>query len=161
MLLEAEQGNLQVELESILISAILDGLRSYFSGYSPDKVHNLIIHNYEQPVSVSSCLPLLLRVLVNMVKNALEDTQPPEQVHVRFEENKDTAYFIVHNPGYIPEAIALQIFKRSFSTKNAHGRGLGTYCMKLFGEQYLKGKVGFSSSENDGTTFYIGLPYEH
>ena len=33
-----------------------------------------------------------------------------------------------------------------------------TYSMKLFGEQYLKGKVWFSTSEDKGTTFFISVP---
>ena len=31
------------------------------------------------------------------------------------------------------------------------------YADKLFGEQYLNGKVGFSSSEDEGTTFWVEL----
>jgi sensor histidine kinase regulating citrate/malate metabolism len=48
------------------------------------------------------------------------------------------------------------MFKRSFTTKGI-GRGLGTYSMKLLGEKYLKGKVGFESSKQNGTTFYIEI----
>jgi hypothetical protein len=32
--------------------------------------------------------------------------------------------------------------------------------MKLFGENLLKGKVGFDTSETGGTTFWITLPAE-
>lgn len=42
--------------------------------------------------------------------------------------------------------LLLRIFQRSFSTKGAKGRGLGTYSMKLFGETYLGGQVSFRSS---------------
>ena len=55
------------------------------------------------------------------------------------------------------EAVRHQIFQRSFSTKGP-GRGLGTYSVKLFTEQYLKGKVGFESLEGKGTTFFVSLP---
>jgi sensor histidine kinase regulating citrate/malate metabolism len=62
----------------------------------------------------------------------------------------------VHNQGFIPKDVQLQIFQRSFSTKG-EGRGIGTYSMKLLGEKYLKGKVRFESLDKNGTTFYIEI----
>jgi sensor histidine kinase regulating citrate/malate metabolism len=52
----------------------------------------------------------------------------------------------------------MQLFQRSFSTKAATGRGVGTYSMRLLGEQYLGGRVEFTSREPDGTTFTLILP---
>jgi sensor histidine kinase regulating citrate/malate metabolism len=63
----------------------------------------------------------------------------------------------VTNKGEIARDVQLQLFKRSFSTKTTNGRGIGTYSMKLFGERYLDGNIGFNSS-NGRTTFYIELP---
>jgi sensor histidine kinase regulating citrate/malate metabolism len=60
------------------------------------------------------------------------------------------------NPTYMTEETKLQVFQRSFSTKGIN-RGLGTYSMKLLGERYLKGKVGFTSDEKNGTHFFIRL----
>jgi len=60
--------------------------------------------------------------------------------------------FSVHNPEFIPTEIQGQIFKRSFSTKG-QGRGLGTYSMKLL-SSFVKGKVWFTSSPQEGTTFF-------
>jgi sensor histidine kinase regulating citrate/malate metabolism len=93
-----------------------------------------------------------------MVKNALEATTIGEEVRVWYENRGGQPCFFVHNPGRIPEQIALQIFKRSFSTKGEPGRGLGTYSMKLFGEQSLGGKVNFTTDDKEGTCFYIVLP---
>jgi signal transduction histidine kinase len=55
------------------------------------------------------------------------------------------------------EAVRLQIFNRSFSTKGP-GRGLGTYSVKLLTEQYLGGKVGFTTDPKQGTTFQVTIP---
>ncbi|MGK0289243.1 MAG: sensor histidine kinase regulating citrate/malate metabolism, partial [bacterium] len=65
--------------------------------------------------------------------------------------------FSVHNPAVISKDIQLQIFQRSFSTKGEN-RGLGTYSVKLLSEQYLNGKVRFSSEAGKGTTFYVRYP---
>jgi sensor histidine kinase regulating citrate/malate metabolism len=50
----------------------------------------------------------------------------------------------------------MQVFMRSFSTKGTQ-RGLGTYSMKILGEQHLGGTVDFTTSDTEGTTFFIIL----
>ena len=64
----------------------------------------------------------------------------------------------VHNGEVIPPEVQARIFQRSFSTKARHGRGLGTYSMKLFGERHLGGEVSFKSTPQAGTEFAIVLP---
>ena len=88
-----------------------------------------------------------------MLKNALEATLTDGKITIGCNSNKEHVFW-VHNPTFIPEKNQLQIFQRSFSTKGGN-RGLGTYSMKLLGENYLKGQVGFVSNENTGTKFYI------
>ena len=90
----------------------------------------------------------------------MEATKPPERINVKFEIRDGQPCFIIHNPGLIPNEIALQIFKRSFSTKSSHSRGLGTYSMRLFGEKYLGGQVSFTTDEQNGTSFFMTLPAE-
>lgn len=100
---------------------------------------------------------LLQRTLVNMLKNALEASAAGKTVTLGCTESEQTVRFWVHNEAVIPHEVQLQIFKRSFSTKG-EGRGIGTYSMKLLGEKYLGGKVGFTSNTSDGTTFWLDLP---
>ncbi len=100
---------------------------------------------------------LLKRILLNMIKNAAEASPENGLVRITFAWNKGLAVFRVNNQGTIPSGVRAQIFQRSFSTKG-HGRGLGTYSMKLFGENYLNGKVYFQSNDKSGTTFTIELP---
>jgi signal transduction histidine kinase len=158
MLLQAEQGELQINLEPVKVSDVLAELASQFSGYPADKIQCLDITVPDSSPIILSYRSLLLRVLANMVKNAFEATRPGQRVTVRFEVCEEGSRFEVHNPGMIPEEVAQQIFKRSFSTKGTPGRGLGTYSMKLFGEQYLGGSVNFTTSPGDGTRFFITLP---
>ncbi len=54
--------------------------------------------------------------------------------------------------------MARRIFQRNFSTKAEAGRGIGTFSMKLLGEEVLGGKVSFTSTENDGTVFVLSHP---
>jgi signal transduction histidine kinase len=94
-----------------------------------------------------------------MVKNALEASHAGQTVTIGCRNLVDAVEFSVHNPNVMPRSVQLQIFQRSFSTKGA-GRGLGTYSMKLLSEQYLHGQVAFTSSAEEGTTFYARYPRE-
>jgi signal transduction histidine kinase len=101
---------------------------------------------------------LLGRVLGNMLRNALEATQPGGTVTLTCESCADRVVFSVHNAAVMPEHVQVRLFRRSFSTKGGRGRGLGTHSIKLLGEQYLRGSVTFVSREPEGTTFSISLP---
>lgn len=104
-------------------------------------------------------VPLLLRVLANMITNACEASQPGQEVRVVARlVDPSTASWSVWNPGAIPEAVQRRVFQRNFSTKSGGGRGLGTYSMKLLGETFLRGRVRFTSSPDAGTTFELQLP---
>jgi len=92
-----------------------------------------------------------------MATNAAEATPDQGSVSIICQNKPGVVVFSIHNIGAIPDGIQLQIFQRSFSTKG-NGRGLGTYSMKLFGENYLQGKVYFTSDEKEGTRFTIELP---
>jgi hypothetical protein len=100
-----------------------------------------------------------MRILLNMAKNAAEATPDGGSIEVICRKGDEIASFSIHNKGIIPDDIRLQIFQRSFSTKG-YGRGLGTYSMKLFGENYLKGRVYFTSDEKEGTIFTVEVPIE-
>lgn len=100
---------------------------------------------------------LLKRVLGNLLKNALEAAAPGQTVRAGCEDAEGGVRFFVNNPGHMLKEVQLQVFSRSFSTKGL-GRGLGTYCVRLLSEHYLKGRVGFTSEPGEGTTFFLWLP---
>ena len=107
--------------------------------------------------SMCSNRTLLNRVINNMLKNAIEGSNPGETITMGCERHDLKVTFWIHNNGFILPDDQLQVFQRSFSTKGM-GRGLGTYSMKLLTEKYLGGKVYFNSSENKGTTFFAEFP---
>ncbi len=157
-LLQAEQGALTLAEESTTVEALFSMLEPVFDMHAVAHGRRLVIESPPIPEVITTDVALLLRVLTNMVKNAFEAIEKGEMVRVWFERRGSDAVFLVHNTGFIPEDVALRIFQRSFSTKAKEGRGIGTYSMKLFGEQYLRGKVDFETDELTGTTFSIRLP---
>jgi CheY-like chemotaxis protein len=156
-LLYAEQDCLQVKLQSCAPNDLLTTLVTIFSVHPAAKGCSLSAVAVHARQLLYTDPSLLLRVLINMVKNALENCPRGEVVRIWFERHGTAAGFLVHNPGMIPDDIQPHIFERYNSTCGP-GHGLGTYSMKLFGEKYLLGKVSFTSTREEGTCFSIFLP---
>jgi CheY-like chemotaxis protein len=157
LLARAEQHELEVKLNVIRVEEIFHHLNEIFLIQVTEEKKFIKFLPFAQKDHFKTDRNLLLRVLVNMVKNALEATPPEGTVTVGFEWCNLSPVFRVHNLGYIDPRYQRHIFERSFSTKG-NGRGIGTYSIKLFGEQYLKGTVSFASNPEEGTTFVIQLP---
>jgi signal transduction histidine kinase len=101
---------------------------------------------------------LLQRVLVNLALNALEASQPGDTVRIGADTTRERILFSVWSRAAIPREVRPRIFQRYFSTKPGMARGQGTYTARLIGEKYLKGRVDFDTSEEEGTTFTFELP---
>ncbi len=154
----AEGGRLGAKVQEVAVNDVLEETRRLCAGYADGMGRRLRVVLQRRPRSIRTDSSLLTRVLVNMVRNAVEASKRDETVKMWYRLKNGCAAFSVYNRGAMKEDVALSIFRRSFSTKGERGRGIGTYCMKLFGEQYLGGKVSFTTSRKKGTTFTIVLP---
>jgi signal transduction histidine kinase len=158
LLLQAERGELRLKFRHIKAAEILEALEGQFRQHELARTRILEI----RPAGRSDVLftepELLERVLANMILNGLEAAPAGARVVVWFEPQQGRPAFHVLNPGAMPEESARQVFHRSFSTKGGLGRGLGTYGMKLLGEDHLGGSVSVRSTVEAGTRFSIVLP---
>lgn len=150
----AENGTLPVRKDFVHSLELLAGLVHQYKGFAEEQGASLELRPFAEVFSLITDAGLLRRVIGNMVKNALEASGPGETVFVSCHNQSGKKAFNVWNPGVMDDEARLRVFTRSYSTKGEN-RGLGTYSMKLFGEGYLKGSVGFTSSGKDGTEFYI------
>lgn len=144
--------------KDIEISRIVEDLQLFCVGHPAARERQLRFLPFPPGKQVRTDVSLLLRVVGNMIVNALEAAATNGEVRVWVEDQDGFAVFCVWNPESIAEDVARRIYQRNFSTKKEIGRGLGTYAMKLFGEQILGGRVDFSTSPAAGTTFRIALP---
>jgi len=152
----AENHELRLHPVKIGSESFLNEVAHSFEGHPIAKSKKVVVSSTGNHELVTDQI-LLRRVIGNLVKNALEATPAGGTVTVGYDPGGERFSFWVHNPAFIPRAIQLQIFQRSFSTKG-EGRGLGTYSIKLLTERYLKGTVSFASSLDDGTTFFVAIP---
>ena len=159
-LLEAERGELAVTLSTVNAADLAAKLTVIFEHHPAAQGKRFVIRPLPTRRRVHSDPVLLLRVLVNMVKNAFEASDPGADVQVWLEWADAQPSFVVHNASVIPDRAREHIFERSFSTKATQGRGIGTYSMKLYGENYLRGAVTYTSDVAAGTMFRITLPPE-
>ncbi len=153
----AERGDLEVSADVLSAADVLERLRAVYSRHPVAEGKNLVVRAGAEEDMFVSDKTLLLRVLDNLTKNALEASVPGQTVTLSF-QNDDEPTFCVHNESAMSDAVQAQVFQRSFSTKDGRGRGVGTYSVKLLTEHYLKGTVEFRSTAADGTTFTIRLP---
>lgn len=101
---------------------------------------------------------LLGRILINMVVNACEATAPGGIVRLSATRRDDRVELSVWNREQMPPDAQRRVFRRHFSSKGGPSRGIGTWSMKELGERLLGGKVSFTSTKLDGTTFLINIP---
>jgi len=153
----AERGELTVHPTTLRTLDILTRVAGVYRSHSTAAGKAIAIAADAADVSFVSDGVLLLRVLGNLVKNALEASSEGDTVTISAGSGSPGLWFLVHNPLFIPRHTQLQIFQRSFSTRGS-GRGLGTYSIKLLTEQYLNGRALFESLAGIGTTFRVHLP---
>ena len=157
MLLRAESGFLHARSHPVSVNRIFDEIETFFRNHPCRRDKALRIDRVADSETLNTDKALLLRVLTNMVINALEASPAKSEIRVWFERSGLHPSFHVHNPGTIPPSLAAHIFQPHFSSKG-RGRGFGTYAMRLLGENCLGGRVGFTSDVVAGTRFFIELP---
>jgi len=157
LLLKAETGELVSTTGQIGTRGLLQETVDLYSLHPVSQDRHLHLDEKAQDIIMVSDRVLLLRVLCNLVKNALEASTAGQTVTVGCAQDDGEIEFWVHNAGAMAREVQLQVFQRSFSTKG-QGRGLGTYSIKLLTERYLQGRVGFTTSPETGTIFRVRYP---
>jgi K+-sensing histidine kinase KdpD len=153
----AENGDLIVNFDLEQASEMLRLAVGKIEHHIVGEGKSIISDDRSEKLIIETDRVLLQRILINMLKNALEATGAGKTVNAAVIKKPESVVFSVRNEAVIPKDVRMQIFQRSFSTKGK-GRGIGTYSIKLLTENYLRGQAGFHSNEEEGTVFFIELP---
>ncbi len=101
----------------------------------------------------------MIRVITNLVKNAIQALQDTEDPHVLVlvEEEEDCVCVSISDNGSgISEENKDKVFEPKFTTKSS-GMGLGLAMVKNIVETY-NGSISFVSKQNKGTIFNVRFP---
>jgi two-component system, NtrC family, nitrogen regulation sensor histidine kinase NtrY len=101
----------------------------------------------------------LIRVLTNLVKNALQATEETENPEIIVDVSSESEFLkisVSDNGKGIANELKELIFEPKFTTKTS-GMGLGLAMIKNIIEAY-DGNISFTSEKNKGTTFTVILP---
>lgn len=153
----AENGDLTVKFEKMNSVDVLKSAVGKIGRHEAAREKRIIIVDHSSDTEIETDRILLQRILINMLKNALEATEAGGTVLAEAEDLSSSVRYRIKNDSVMTKDVQLQIFQRSFTTKGK-GRGIGTYSIKLLSENYIRGKVGFSSSVSEGTLFWVDIP---
>lgn len=157
-LLESKTCNYQLVRHEVTTGQILEDMQAFFANHPVAHKKYIEFQNDYPDILFNTDIALLSRVLCNMIINAFEATEENGVVKIWIEQEGNQLLFCVWNAQEIPPEIVNRVFQRNFSTKEQDGRGIGTFSMKLFGEQILGGQISFTTSEKEGTVFKFSLP---
>jgi len=137
---------------------ILNYLAVYCQAFNPGASRILTVAPVAASIAFSSDVRIIQRIMVNMVKNALEASSAGETVTLGCDALPAGGVILwVHNPAVMPEETRMRLFQKGFSTKG-RGRGFGVYGTRLFARHCLGGDVEFASTPETGTRFSLKLP---
>ena len=106
---------------------------------------------------------LLRQILINLLNNAVKYSPGGEDILLKISYEDNSVIFEITDYGIgIPEEDQKRLFEpfhRAANIADIQGTGLGLSIVQKAVEVH-KGKITFTSKENEGTTFKIILPVE-
>jgi len=154
LLTAAESGEIELQLEVTSGKLLLQTLASIYRFHPTAASRSIVLGECCDGMLVTD-QTLLIRVLGNLLKNALEATPSGGEVALSCRQAERGLVFDVHNAGMIPDAIRGRMF-RGGSTKG-EGRGFGLWSSLLL-VKALSGEIIVESSRGTGTTLSVSLP---
>ncbi|MEQ8904130.1 PAS domain-containing sensor histidine kinase [Ekhidna sp.] len=119
-----------------------------------------IILNGEAP-GIQADDHILKNILFNLISNASKYSNEGDEIEVNIESGDQLNVHIIDHGIGIPETDQSKMFDRFFRATNAtniQGTGLGLNIVKKYTD-LLNGQISFKSSEGEGSTFTLSLPF--
>jgi signal transduction histidine kinase len=158
-----EKGNIPINYSCFNLRNMMDKQTSQLQNIcKPGQVINYIHLGRQEQVYLDK--QLLKNIVNNLVANSIKFSPENSEITVKSEISDDNIYLSFADKGIgIPESEKNKIFRRFYRSRNtlaiAEGTGLGLNIVKKYTE-LMNGIIDFESKENEGTEFFITLPYQ-
>ena len=156
-----ESGVLKLHFEKIEINRFLRQLAGNFQSLADQKQVDLQIQVPQEKCYVNADQDKIEKIVLNLLSNAIKFA--PEKGWVKLEANFTNVLqlSVANNGTPIPAEEQDRIFDRFYQAGNTRhqGAGIGLALVREFVELH-HGRLGVSSSELAGTTFWVELPLE-
>ena len=155
-----EQGRLELGRDRVELGPLLREQAELFRGQS--ERHRLTVQLPQEPLAVRGDRDRLTQVIGNLLSNAIKYSPEGGVVELVGEDEDGVVRVAVRDQGVgIPDDQQSQIFTRFFrgdaAASGIGGTGLGLAVSREIVEAH-GGRIGFSSAERKGSTFWLELP---
>lgn len=160
-----EEGRFLYELEETDLKEMIRKVIATAEPTARQKKIKMIFHSGKKKLPlIKADQEKLLLAIQNVVDNAIKYSNEGGEVTITITAEDGWIMISVADQGIgIPRIQQPRVFQRFFRASNAMGQepegtGLGLFITQNIIEAH-RGKIWFKSKENEGTTFYIKLPY--
>ncbi|MCU7834992.1 MAG: response regulator [gamma proteobacterium symbiont of Taylorina sp.] len=97
---------------------------------------------------------LCYSIFSNLIKNAVEASEPGNKVSIDIKKIKQKGIISIHNAQSVPEQVRNSFFSKYVTYGKSQGTGIGTYSAQLLTE-VQKGTINMETDESTGTTITL------
>lgn len=163
---ESESVAVHTENKEIWIDELLIKVLNVFKGKIDQSKRDIIIIGAETKQSIYSDESSLFRIFCNVIDNALKYSQPGTPIRIEVIERDELLEICISDQGKgISKKEQEYIFKRTYRVEKSrstetggHGLGLAINQHLL---QHIGGTISVESELEQGSTFFIKIPYNY
>jgi signal transduction histidine kinase len=154
---EAEAGALHLDRRPVDVSFALAQLISLYQPAMDERQHTLLV-DLEEQVFVDADLPLLNRVISNLLENELTHLPTGRQISIQMRSRAGSAELVIEDdgPGFSPD-IAARALERFVKGEHSPGHGLGLAFVNAVVQAH-GGVVKLSDRIGGGAAITVSLP---